>query len=88
MSKKKNSKKTTKKEVVKVEKKEVKESSNIFEKIRDYFYGVRSETKRVSWTTPKNLLKYSIATIAFVVMCSLYIYVVDIVFAAIIRALG
>ena len=89
MSNKKGKKKSTKKEVVETKKVETKEEKiSIFNRIRDYFYGVRAEMKRISWTTPKNLIKYSIATVVFVVICSLYIFVVDIVFAAIIGLLG
>ena len=38
---------------------------NIFKSITKYFKGVKKEVSRIRWTTPKNLLKYSITTVAF-----------------------
>jgi preprotein translocase SecE subunit len=57
-------KKTTKKE-------------NIFKVIARYFKGVVKEVKRIKWTSGKELVKYSIAAIVFVVFFGLYFYGID-----------
>lgn len=46
-------------------------------KIARYFNGVKKEISRVRWLSKKNLIKYSIATISFVVFFSLYFYAID-----------
>ena len=87
---KKEVKKQTEKEVkskksvskkVKVEKntkkEEKKKKGNIFKRIGRYFKGVLKETKRIKWTTGKELVKYSIAAIVFVVFFGLYFYGID-----------
>jgi len=50
-------------------------------KIIKYFSGVKKEISRVRWLNKKNLIKYSIATICFVLMFSLYFYAIDYVVA-------
>lgn len=61
-----------KKSVVKKDKKE-----NIFKRISKYFKGVFKEVKRIRWTNGKDLLKYSIATIIFVLFFGIYFYGID-----------
>lgn len=61
-----------KKSVVKKDKKE-----NIFKRISKYFKGVFKEVKRIRWTNGKDLLKYSIATIVFVLFFAIYFYGID-----------
>ena len=56
-------------------KKENKE--NIFKKILKYFKGVFKEVKRIRWTSGKELVKYSIATIIFVLFFGIYFYGID-----------
>lgn len=46
-------------------------------KIARYFSGVKKEISRVRWLGKKNLVKFSIATISFVVFFSLYFYAID-----------
>lgn len=46
-------------------------------KIVRYFSGVKKEISRVRWLSKKNLVKFSIATISFVVFFSLYFYAID-----------
>ena len=58
-------------------KKEKKRKGNIFKRIARYFKGVIKETQRIKWTTGKELIKYSIASIAFVVFFGLYFYAID-----------
>ena len=78
----------TKKEVKVVnttKKKEVKdtEKKGIFTKFRIFCHGVGSEFKKVHWPTKKDMVKYSIATIVFVIFCGLFFYAIDVVFALI-----
>lgn len=68
----------------KVEKKEEKESKNsLWEKFMIFCNGVKSETKKVRWTSKQDMVKYSIATIVFVIFCSLFFYGIDTIFALI-----
>ena len=64
----------TKKKEVKAEKKS---KGNIFKNICKYFKGVGKEIKRIKWTSGKDLVKYSIAAIAFVIFFGLYFYGID-----------
>ena len=79
--------KTNKKEVKEVKttpkKKEVKttEKKGIFTKFRIFCNGVKSEFEKVHWPNKKDMLKYSIATIVFVIFCGLFFYAIDIIFA-------
>ena len=50
-------------------------------KIIDYFKGVKKEISRIKWTSKKDLLKYSIASILFVVFFGVFFYVIDLVVA-------
>ena len=68
---------------VKVEKKEKKtsEKKGLLERFLIFCNGVRSEFKKVHWPSKENMLKYSIATIFFIVFTGLFFYVIDVVFA-------
>ena len=52
---------------------------NIFKSITKYFRGVRKEINRIRWTSPKNLLKYSITTVAFMLFLGSYFYAIDLI---------
>ena len=69
--------KTTKKKEVKTEKK------GLFTKFRIFCHGVKTEFEKVHWPTKKDMVKYSIATIVFVVFCGLFFYAIDVIFALI-----
>ena len=56
-------------------KKEKKE--NIFKRIIKYFKGVGKEFKRIRWTERKDLVKYSICTLLFVLLFGVYFYAID-----------
>lgn len=71
---KKNEKVNTVKKPVKKEKKE---RVNVFKAIGRYFKGVGKEIKRIKWTSGKELVKYSIAAVGFVVFFGLYFYAID-----------
>ena len=67
-----------------VKKKETKkEKQGLFTKFRIFCHGVGSEFKKVHWPTKKDMIKYSIATIVFVIFCGLFFYAIDVVFALI-----
>ena len=60
---------------VKKNTKETKE--NVFKRIFKYFKGVGKEFKRIRWTEGKDLVKYSICTVVFVILFGLYFYTID-----------
>ena len=74
-----------KKSEKKVEKKVKKNSSNdkksLWAKFRIFCNGVKSEFGKVHWPDKKDMLKYSIATIVFIIFFSLFFYGIDIIFA-------
>ena len=74
-------KKEEKKEIKKQEVKKVspkkEEKESVFKKITKYFKGVGKEIKRIKWTSGKELVKYSVAAVAFVVFFGLYFYGID-----------
>ena len=85
-------KKNIKEEKVKktvIEKKNDKKETKTIKKkgfganIRIFFHGVASEFKKVHWPTKDNMLKYSIATIFFIIFCGAFFYLIDILFALI-----
>lgn len=51
----------------------------IFKAITKYFKGVKKEISRIRWTTPKDLLKYSVTTISFMLALGVYFYVIDLI---------
>ncbi len=83
---KKNISKSTKKEK-KVEKKVKKSSSNekksLWAKFRTFCNGVKSEFGKVHWPDKKDMLKYSVATIVFIVFFALFFYAIEVIFALI-----
>lgn len=87
MAKKKEETKELKKEPLKENKKtsskgKKKEKVNIFTKIGNFISGVKTEFKRVKWPSKKEMVKYSIATIIFIIICALFFYIIDIILAA------
>ena len=74
---KKEEKKTTKNKSSSLKnEKKVKEKKkiNIFKSIKRYFVGVLKEVKRIKWTSGKDLVKYSIASILLILFFGLYFY--------------
>ena len=51
---------------------------NIFKSISRYFKGVKKEVGRIRWTNTKDLFKYSITTISFMLFLGVYFYAIDI----------
>ena len=52
-----------------------------FRGIVDYFKGVKKEISRIKWTSKKDLLKYSVASIVFVMFFGVFFYVIDMLVA-------
>ena len=50
-------------------------------KIADYFKGVKKEILRIKWTSKKDLLKYSVSTIIFMLFFGVFFYAVDMLVA-------
>lgn len=74
-------KKEKKKNTQKKQKVEEESKKNILEKFKSFCKGVWTEALRVRWTSKKDMLKYSIATIVFIVFFSLFFYGIDAIFA-------
>ena len=49
----------------------------ILNSITKYFKGVKKEIGFIRWTTPKDLFKYSLTTITFMLLLGSYFYVID-----------
>lgn len=81
MAKESKLKENTKKETKKNAKKEPKK--NLWVRFRIFCHGVKSEFTKVHWTTKSDLIKYSIATIFFMVFMALFFYVINVLFALI-----
>ena len=50
-------------------------------KIVDYFKGVKKEISRIKWTSKKDLVKYSVSTVVFMLFFGVFFYAVDILVA-------
>lgn len=57
--------------------KKEKKNGNVFKRIGGYFSGVAKEIKRIRWTNKKDLVKYYVATVVFVLFFGLYFYAID-----------
>lgn len=80
---KKKEKNETKKEIKRVDKKAEKETEkkSLLVKFRIFCHGVKSEFEKVHWPSKKDMIKYSIATIFFIVSVSVFFYLIDVIFA-------
>lgn len=88
-------KKDIKVKEVKKEKKEVskkkndskksdkKEKKSLWVRFRIFCHGVKNETLSVHWPNKKDMIRYSIATIFFIVFCAVFFYAIDVIFALI-----
>ena len=52
-------------------------------KLKEYLKGVKKELKKVRWLTKKELLKYSGATLMFVIIFALFFSLADIIIASV-----
>lgn len=79
----KKEKKITAKNNVKKSTKKKEEKKSLFVRFRIFCNGVKSEFKKVHWTSKENMIKYSVASIIFILFCSGFFYLIDVVFALI-----
>jgi len=57
-------------------------------KVIKFFKGVKKEISRVRWPNKKELIKYSIATIIFILFFALFFYLFDAIIAVLIKIFG
>ena len=85
-NKKEEPKKVEKKSKKKVTKKKVKEEKkSLWTKFCIFCHGVKSEFKKIHWPSKKDMVRYSIASIFFIIFCALFFYLIMILFAALIQ---
>ena len=70
-----------KKEKTKEIKKSKKDKKKVVKTKKKLFAGVRSEMAKVKWPSKKDMVKYSIATIFFIVFFGLFFYCIDLLLA-------
>ena len=70
-----------KKEKTKEIKKSKKDKKKVVKTKKKLFSGVRSEMAKVKWPSKKDMVKYSIATIFFIVFFGLFFYCIDLLLA-------
>ena len=75
--------KKNKKAVNSTKNKDAKAKQSCWVRFRIFGHGVKSETSKVHWPSKKDMVKYSIATILFIIFCSLFFYLIEIIFALI-----
>ena len=59
------------------------EKKSLLDNFRVFCNGVKSEFKRVHWPEKKEMIKYSIATIVFIIFFALFFYIIEVIFALI-----
>ena len=64
-------------------KKNKEEKKSLWVRFRIFCHGVKSEFLKVHWPGKKDMIRYSIATIFFVVFCALFFYLINVIFALI-----
>lgn len=63
--------------------KKTKKRRNLFVFLKDFFKDVKKESKKVVWTSRKNLVKFSVATLLFMLFICLFFVATDLVIAGI-----
>lgn len=81
MTKENKKEKLTKKNKTKKVTKPAKNKEKGFKKIKSWFHQVKLEVGKVTWPSKKNMIKYSIATIVFIIFFSLFFYLIEIIMA-------
>lgn len=79
----KKEKKVVEKKNVNKNEKSKAEKKSIFVKFRIFCHGVMSEFNKVHWPSKENMVKYSVASIVFILFCSGFFYLIDVIFALI-----
>lgn len=57
-------------------------------KIARFFVGVKAEMKKVNWTNKKEMIKYSGATLSFIIIFAAFFSLTDILLAGLKSILG
>lgn len=52
-------------------------------KLKDYLQGVKKELKKVRWLTKKEMLKYSGATLLFILVFAAFFSLADVIISAV-----
>lgn len=52
-------------------------------KLKKFFIGVKKELKKVRWPNRKEMIKYSLATISFILFFALFFVATDLIIAGI-----
>ena len=63
--------------------KAVKKTKEVKVKKEGFFKSLKSEFKKVRWPNKKEMVKYSIATIVFVLFFGIFFYILEIIMTAI-----
>lgn len=50
-------------------------------KISNFFSGIKKEMQKVKWPTKKEMIKYSITTIIFIIFFGVFFFCLDVLFA-------
>jgi preprotein translocase subunit SecE len=81
-NKKEEPKKIQKKDKKKNNKKKVKEEKkSLWVRFRVFCHGVKSEFSKIHWPSKKEMVRYSIASIFFIIFCALFFYLINVIFA-------
>ena len=83
-------KKVEEKKVVETKKKDTKNTKeakqSLYVRFRIFMHGVKTEFKKINWPSKYDTVKYSLATIFFVVILSLFFWSITTVFEIILKA--
>lgn len=81
-NKKEEPKKVEKKDKKRNNKKKVKEEKkSLWVRFRIFCHGVKSEFTKIHWPSKKDMVRYSIASIFFIIFCALFFYLINVIFA-------
>ena len=81
-NKKEEPKRIQKKDNKKNNKKKVKEEKkSLWVRFRVFCHGVKSEFSKIHWPSKKEMVRYSIASIFFIIFCALFFYLINVIFA-------
>ena len=47
-------------------------------KKESFFQGVKKETSKIKWPTKKEMIKYSVATVSFIIFFALFFYAIQV----------
>lgn len=62
-------------------KKEKEEKKSLWVRFRIFCHGVKSEFTKIHWPSKKDMVRYSIASIFFIIFCALFFYLINVIFA-------